>query len=41
LYRRVTGLELGKEEGMQLIVDAFSNYMLRPELCANKIHPNA
>ena len=33
--------ELGKEEGVPVIVDIFSNILSRPELCADKIHPNA
>lgn len=33
--------ELGKEEGVPVIADVFSDILSRPELCADKIHPNA
>jgi acyl-CoA hydrolase len=33
--------ELGKEEGVPVIGDVFSDILSRPELCADKIHPNA
>jgi acyl-CoA hydrolase len=33
--------ELGKEEGVPVIEDVFSDILSRPELCADKIHPNA
>jgi acyl-CoA hydrolase len=33
--------ELGKEEGVPVIADVFSDVLSRPELCADKIHPNA
>ena len=33
--------ELGKEEGVPVIADVFSDILARPELCADKIHPNA
>ena len=32
--------ELGKEEGVPVIADVFSEILSRPELCADKIHPN-
>ena len=34
-------LELGKEEGVPVIANVFSDILARPELCADKIHPNA
>jgi acyl-CoA thioesterase-1 len=33
--------ELAKEEGVALVPDVFSETLARPELCADKIHPNA
>lgn len=33
--------ELGKEERVPVIADVFSEVLSRPELCADKIHPNA
>ena len=33
--------ELGAEEGVPVIADVFSNVLAKPELCADKIHPNA
>jgi acyl-CoA hydrolase len=33
--------ELGEEEGVPVIEDVFSDVLSRPELCADKIHPNA
>jgi acyl-CoA hydrolase len=33
--------ELAKEEGVTLVPDVFSETLARPELCADKIHPNA
>mgnify|MGYP002776466045 CR=1 FL=1 len=33
--------ELGKEVGVPVIADVFSDILSRPELCADKIHPNA
>jgi acyl-CoA thioesterase-1 len=33
--------ELGQEEGVPVIADVFSDILSRPELCADKIHPNA
>ena len=33
--------ELGKEEGVPVIADVFSEILSRPELCADKIHPNS
>ncbi|MDR0575948.1 MAG: arylesterase [Candidatus Accumulibacter sp.] len=33
--------ELGKEEGVPVIPDVFSGILSRPELCADRIHPNA
>ena len=33
--------ELAKEEGVTVIADIFSDILSRPELCADKIHPNA
>jgi acyl-CoA hydrolase len=33
--------ELGKEEGVPIVADVFSDILSRPELCADKIHPNA
>ena len=33
--------ELGKEEGVSVIANVFSDILARPELCADKIHPNA
>ena len=33
--------ELGKEEDIPVIGDVFSDVLSRPELCADKIHPNA
>ena len=33
--------ELGKEENIPVIGDVFSDVLSRPELCADKIHPNA
>ncbi|MDR2613818.1 MAG: GDSL-type esterase/lipase family protein [Candidatus Accumulibacter sp.] len=33
--------ELGKEEGVPVIADVFSGVLSRPELCADRIHPNA
>jgi len=33
--------ELAKEEGVPLVEDVFSDILSRPELCADKIHPNA
>jgi acyl-CoA thioesterase-1 len=33
--------ELAKEEGVPVIADVFSDILSRPELCADKIHPNA
>jgi len=33
--------ELGKEEGVPIIGNVFSDVLSRPELCADKIHPNA
>ena len=33
--------ELGKEEGVPVIANVFSDILARPELCADKIHPNA
>jgi acyl-CoA hydrolase len=33
--------ELGKEEGVPVIADVFSGVLSRPELCDDKIHPNA
>lgn len=33
--------ELGKELGVPVIADVFSDILSRPELCADKIHPNA
>jgi acyl-CoA hydrolase len=32
---------LGEEEGIPVIADIFSNVLAKPELCADKIHPNA
>lgn len=34
-------LELGKEEGVPVIANVFSDILARPELCADRIHPNA
>lgn len=33
--------ELGEEEGVPVIEDVFSDILSQPELCADKIHPNA
>ncbi|MBK7417464.1 MAG: arylesterase [Dechloromonas sp.] len=33
--------ELGNEEGVSVIANVFSDILARPELCADKIHPNA
>ena len=33
--------ELAREEGVPLVPDVFSGTLARPELCADKIHPNA
>jgi acyl-CoA thioesterase-1 len=33
--------ELGKEAGVPVIADVFSDILSRPELCTDKIHPNA
>ena len=33
--------ELANEEGVSLVPDVFSDTLARPELCADKIHPNA
>jgi acyl-CoA hydrolase len=33
--------ELGKEEKLPVIPDVFSDILSKPELCADKIHPNA
>jgi len=33
--------ELAKEEGVPLVPDVFSDILGRPELCADRIHPNA
>ena len=33
--------ELGKEEKIPVISDVFSDVLSRPELCSDKIHPNA
>jgi acyl-CoA hydrolase len=33
--------EIGKEEGVPVIPDVFSDILSRPELCADRIHPNA
>ena len=33
--------ELAKEENILLIADVFSDVLSKPELCADKIHPNA
>ena len=33
--------EIGKEENVPVIPDVFSDVLSRPELCADKIHPNA
>ena len=32
---------LGEEEGIPVIADVFSDVLSKPELCADKIHPNA
>ena len=33
--------ELADEEGVRLVPDVFSSILARPELCADRIHPNA
>ncbi|HOE44070.1 MAG TPA: GDSL-type esterase/lipase family protein [Rhodoferax sp.] len=33
--------ELGKEEGVLIVSDVFSDVLSNPELCADKVHPNA
>ncbi|MDR2788204.1 MAG: GDSL-type esterase/lipase family protein [Candidatus Accumulibacter sp.] len=33
--------ELGKEENVPVIADVFSDVLSRPELCADRIHPNS
>lgn len=33
--------ELADEEGVPLVPDVFSSILARPELCADRIHPNA
>jgi len=33
--------ELADEEGVPIVNDVFSDVLSKPELCADKIHPNA
>ena len=33
--------EIGREDNVPVVADVFSNILAQPELCADKIHPNA